>query len=115
MNKTCARFALRYLPFLLFLLAFFLVIVINIKVFKTNTSFFALFFRTFAIVIALFFAKKIFNIEEVFFFYFSNDVDNYYKKILAIALFPSFMMPKISLIVLILFISLVDRRLLLSN
>lgn len=49
----------------------------------------------------------------MFFFLFDNNIDSYYKKLLALTLFLSTIMPKIFLIILDLFINLVDRRLLL--
>lgn len=114
-QKTYARFVFRYSLFLLFLSTFFLFAIINVEVIKTNTSFWLFFFKIFASIMAFFFAKKAFNIGEILFFLFSNDIDTYYKKILATTLFLSTMAPKTSLIVLIFFISLMNRKLLFST
>lgn len=123
MYEICTRFISKYLYFspfspvllfLVFLAAFFLIVVIGLEITKTNTSFlaFSFFLRIFAEIIAFFFAKKVFNMGKIFFFCFGNNVDICYKKILALTLFLSIIAPKTSLVVLIFFVRLMDRKLL---
>lgn len=100
---------------LIILSKLFRITVINIEVIEINTSFLTIFFKILISIIVLCFIKKVFDIEEVFFFFifFSNDIDIYCKKLLAIILCLSIIVPKIFLIILILFIGLIDKRLLL--
>lgn len=121
--KTHARFVFRYLPFssfsallpfLAFLTAFSLAAIIDIKVAKTNTSFLFFFLGIFTRVIAFLFAEKVFNMVEIFFFFFNNDINTYYKEILASTLFLPTIVLKTSLVVLVFFINLIDKKLLFS-
>ena len=116
MHNIYARFVLGYLLFLPFLPAFFLAIVVNVKIAKTNIGFLPLFFRIFANVITFFFAENILNMRKIFFFLFflDNSIDTSYMGVIATILFLFTIMSKISLVILILFIGLVGRRLLFS-
>ena len=124
------RFVLRYslfllfLPFLLFSLfspfspfsiVFSLAIVTSMEVVKTDTSFLAFFLRTLPGIMAFSFTEEAFDIREVFFYFFGNDVNICYRKILVLTLFLSTMAPKTFVVVLIFFIGLVDGRLLFST
>lgn len=68
--------------------------------------FYILFLRSFVKVMAFLFAVKVFNIEEIFFFCFSNDFNTCCKKILALFLSLFIIMSKTFLVVLIFFINL---------
>lgn len=68
--------------------------------------------KIFIRVLVFFFVEKLFNIEEVFFFFIHNDIDTYCMKILASTLFPFTMTSKTSLVVLVFFVGLMSRRLL---
>lgn len=57
-------------------------------------------------VIIFLLAVEVFDRGDVFFFLFKNNIDTYYMRIMATTLFLSFAAPKISLVVLILFIAL---------
>lgn len=110
MHRTHARFILKYSPFSS---TFSLAVVINLEITMTNTSFLNFIVKIFTDVIIFLFTEKVFNIRKVLFFLFSNNTNIYYGRLLASTLFLSIMMPRTSLVVLVLFISLVDRRLLL--
>ena len=58
------------------------------------------------------FAEEILNIEEVFFLFFSNNIDIYYRKVLALILSLSTIAPKTFLVVLVFFLDLVGKKLL---
>lgn len=60
----------------------------------------------------LFSIVKVFDLEKIFFF--ENNVDIYYRKVVVATLFSLFTLPKTSLVVLVFFVDLVlaDRRLL---
>lgn len=60
-------------------------------------------------------AEEAFDVEEVLFFLFGNDVDTYCRGVLASTLSSSTMAPKTSLVVLVLFICLFGGRLLLPT
>lgn len=49
---------------------------------------------------------KVFNIRNVFFFFFRNDIDTYYRRVMATTLFLSSASPKIFLVILIFFVDL---------
>lgn len=118
MHKTSIRFISRYLlflPFLLFLPIFFLATVTNMEVVKINPSFLLLFFKTLASIIIFFFAKKALNVKKVFFIFFSNNVDTYYREVLTSILCLSTMVPRIFLVFLVFFSVLVSGRLLLPT
>lgn len=76
--------------------------------------FWLFFFSILASVMTLFSIKKVLNIRKVFFFLFNNDINIYYRRVLTTILSLSIIVPKTFLFVLVLFINLVDRRLLLS-
>lgn len=135
MYKTNRRFIFKYSSFSLFLsfllfslflpvllvltfsITFFLAIITDIKITKTNTSFlaFLFFLKTSIRVIVFSSIKKIFNIREVFFFFFNNNVDIYCRKVLVLIWSLFSMILKIFLIVLVVFISLVSEKLGFSN
>lgn len=116
MNKICAKIIPAYSLFSLFLqvpaflAVFFLIAVINIEVGKTNTSFlaFSSFFEDTYKSNSFFFTEKVFNIREVFFFFFSNNVDTCCRKILALVLSLSIIVVKISLVVLVFYVVLIN-------
>lgn len=56
------------------------------------------------------FAEVLFNIEEIFFFFFCNDVDTYCRGVLALTLSSFIIVSKIYLVDLVFFINLVGRK-----
>lgn len=110
--RICVKFIPRYLLFLQFSPAFFLVAVTNIELIKTNISFLVLFFYNTYQHNSLFFAEKVLNIEKILFFFYSNNINTCYSKILALILFPSSIALRMFLVILVYFIGLIDKRLL---
>ena len=78
----------------------------NINIVITNTSFLALFFKTFASLIVIFFIEKAFDIEKIsfFFFFLSNSIDSDYRRVLAMTFFLATILLKTFLVVLVPFI-----------
>lgn len=125
-HEICTKFILRYSLFSLFLsflpilpvsilpAVYFLAAVTNIEIAKTDTSFwlFFLFLRILARVIVFSFAKKIFNIGEIFLFLLGNNINTCYRIVLTLTL-PLFIMAlRTFLIVLVFFFGLMDGKLL---
>lgn len=68
--------------------------------------------RTFANVIDFLFAEKALNVGNVIFFFFDNDIETYYREVLAMTLFLLIITLKTFLVVLVFFMVLVGRKLL---
>lgn len=83
------------------------------RLLRLTFVFWLFYLRTFADVIAFFFAEKIFNMRKVLFFCLSNNVNTCYKEVLVLILSLSNITPRISLVVLDLFINLLGGKLLL--
>lgn len=96
--------------FLLFQISFFLIIITNVRIIKTHTSF-RTFSKIFIIIMTFLFINKVFNIRQVsyIFFFLNSNIKTSYKEILIINLVLEIFFIKTS--ILIFFISLVDKRL----
>lgn len=119
MHKIYARFILKYSsfsPFSLislfsaFLTTFFLATITGIEFAKTNTNFeFFFLIHILTEVMVFLFVMIAFNIKK--FLFFGNDINTYYKVILASTLSLFTMMLRTFLVVMIFFVSLVDWKL----
>lgn len=115
-QKTYTRFVLKssslfllFLPFspvLAFLRVFFLAIATGVEVIKTDTSFWIFFLQILYEIMTFPPTIKVFNLGNILFFLFKNDISIYSREIMAATLFLSSTVPKNFLVVLIFHISL---------
>lgn len=66
-------------------------------------------------IMVFLFIEEVFDIKKIIFFFFGNNIDTYYRKVLTLTLFLFTIMPENFLVVLIFFVGLVDRRLFFST